>query len=201
MRDTTQWSRAADIRRPPTARWHSSQPGYGRNCWPTCWVLYCCRPWMPREAMRRHQCAERMHRITLAMLRYESDHGTLPPAYTVDADGIRCTRGGCCCCPIWANKRYTTRSGSTNLGTANTTEDSRRSGRLLPMPQCGIVLRVRQLTPLSSAPKCRLRRRWQITRRLRAEKLRNDSRRRAHETRLLDGSDSKCSTSGRRYRN
>jgi len=39
------------------------------------------------NATRRRQCAERMHRVNLAMLLYESDHGTLPPAYTVDADG------------------------------------------------------------------------------------------------------------------
>ena len=38
------------------------------------------------EASRRSVCVERMQRITLAMLLYERDHGTLPPAYTVDAD-------------------------------------------------------------------------------------------------------------------
>lgn len=42
-----------------------------------------------REATRRRQCQERIHRGNLAMLLYESDHGTLPPAYTVDADGNR----------------------------------------------------------------------------------------------------------------
>jgi len=39
------------------------------------------------EYTRRRHCAERMRRVSLAMLLYESDHGTLPPAYTVDADG------------------------------------------------------------------------------------------------------------------
>ncbi len=41
------------------------------------------------EATRRRQCAERMHRVALAMLLYEADHGTLPPAYTIDGDGNR----------------------------------------------------------------------------------------------------------------
>ena len=40
-----------------------------------------------REATRRRLCTQRMHHINLAMLLYESDHGTLPPAYTVDTDG------------------------------------------------------------------------------------------------------------------
>lgn len=39
------------------------------------------------EAMRRSVCVDRLHQITLAMLLYERDHGTLPAAYTVDADG------------------------------------------------------------------------------------------------------------------
>jgi hypothetical protein len=42
-----------------------------------------------REATRRRECSERLQRIVLAMLLYESDHGELPPAYTVDADGNR----------------------------------------------------------------------------------------------------------------
>jgi hypothetical protein len=33
------------------------------------------------------ECAENLLRITLAMLMYEREHGCLPPAYTVDADG------------------------------------------------------------------------------------------------------------------
>ncbi len=40
-----------------------------------------------QEARRRSECVDRMHQITLAMLLYECDHGTLPPAHTVDADG------------------------------------------------------------------------------------------------------------------
>ena len=39
------------------------------------------------EANRRTICGENVHRITLAMLLYEHEHGTLPPAWTVDADG------------------------------------------------------------------------------------------------------------------
>jgi hypothetical protein len=39
------------------------------------------------EATRRNACTHQMKRIMLAMLIYERDHGTLPPAYTVDADG------------------------------------------------------------------------------------------------------------------
>ncbi|MFO7905457.1 MAG: DUF1559 domain-containing protein, partial [Pirellulaceae bacterium] len=40
-----------------------------------------------REATRRSQCVEHMKRITLAMLIYERDHRTLPPAYSADEDG------------------------------------------------------------------------------------------------------------------
>ncbi|MDZ7616774.1 MAG: DUF1559 domain-containing protein [Patescibacteria group bacterium] len=40
-----------------------------------------------QEASRRAACSRRMSRITLAMLLYESDHGSLPPAFTVDAEG------------------------------------------------------------------------------------------------------------------
>ena len=40
-----------------------------------------------READRRSNCMDNLHRITLAMLIHERRHGTLPPAYTVDADG------------------------------------------------------------------------------------------------------------------
>ncbi|MDY0167373.1 MAG: DUF1559 domain-containing protein, partial [Thermoguttaceae bacterium] len=36
---------------------------------------------------RRGDCCRQMQRITLAMLGYELDHGTLPPAWTVDAEG------------------------------------------------------------------------------------------------------------------
>jgi hypothetical protein len=40
-----------------------------------------------RGVWRRATCVERIQHITLAMLLYERDHGRLPPAYTVDADG------------------------------------------------------------------------------------------------------------------
>ncbi len=40
-----------------------------------------------REASRRLNCVDNLKRITLAMLIYERQHGALPPAYTVDADG------------------------------------------------------------------------------------------------------------------
>ncbi len=39
------------------------------------------------EAMRLARCGEQMTRITLAMLIYEREHGTLPPAWSVDPDG------------------------------------------------------------------------------------------------------------------
>jgi len=40
-----------------------------------------------REANRRSHCVGNLRRITLAMLIYERQHGALPPAYTVDAEG------------------------------------------------------------------------------------------------------------------
>jgi hypothetical protein len=50
------------------------------------WML--CPPGQAfREAHRRTICADNLHRITLAMLVYHYEHGRLPPAYTVDADG------------------------------------------------------------------------------------------------------------------
>ncbi len=39
------------------------------------------------EAVHRNTCSRHMQRITLAMLLYEREHGTLPPAWTVDAEG------------------------------------------------------------------------------------------------------------------
>jgi hypothetical protein len=39
------------------------------------------------EARRRTNCSNNLRRITLALLLYEREHGTLPPAYTVDAEG------------------------------------------------------------------------------------------------------------------
>ncbi len=40
-----------------------------------------------RATLQRRTCRARIHRITLAMLLYECDHGTLPPAYTIDGSG------------------------------------------------------------------------------------------------------------------
>ncbi len=40
-----------------------------------------------REAYRRRDCSENLYKIALAMHEYTLDHGTLPPAYTVDANG------------------------------------------------------------------------------------------------------------------
>lgn len=40
-----------------------------------------------REAARRAACANQMRQIATAMLQYEAEHGSLPPAYTVDANG------------------------------------------------------------------------------------------------------------------
>ncbi|MCU0963339.1 MAG: DUF1559 domain-containing protein [Pirellulaceae bacterium] len=42
-----------------------------------------------QEAVHRCECAENMKRIAVAMLLYERDHGTLPPPWTVSADGTR----------------------------------------------------------------------------------------------------------------
>lgn len=39
------------------------------------------------EANHRIDCAENLQRISLGMLLYEREHGTLPPAYSVDATG------------------------------------------------------------------------------------------------------------------
>jgi hypothetical protein len=35
----------------------------------------------------RHQCENNLHRIALAMLRYDASHGSLPPAYVTDKNG------------------------------------------------------------------------------------------------------------------
>ena len=40
-----------------------------------------------REAARRASCSNNLHNIALALRSYESDHHSLPPAYTVDANG------------------------------------------------------------------------------------------------------------------
>ncbi len=42
-----------------------------------------------REPVRRNQCLHRMREISVAILNYELEHGTLPPAYTVDEEGNR----------------------------------------------------------------------------------------------------------------
>ncbi len=39
------------------------------------------------EAIRRSTCGDNVQEITLAMLLYHHEHGTLPPAYTVDGNG------------------------------------------------------------------------------------------------------------------
>ena len=51
----------------------------GGLCLPTSQVV--------REASRHLDCRSNLRRITLAMLLYECEHGTLPPACTVDAAG------------------------------------------------------------------------------------------------------------------
>lgn len=40
-----------------------------------------------RPAARRTVCQNNLRQITLALLAYSKDHGTLPPACTVDANG------------------------------------------------------------------------------------------------------------------
>jgi prepilin-type processing-associated H-X9-DG protein len=42
-----------------------------------------------REAARRAQCSNNLRQISLALLNYESDYASLPPAYTTDAEGHR----------------------------------------------------------------------------------------------------------------
>ena len=40
-----------------------------------------------KEAIRRLECADNLKRIQLAMFLYHAEHGTLPPAFTVDNNG------------------------------------------------------------------------------------------------------------------
>lgn len=42
-----------------------------------------------REPARRNSCMNNLKQIALAILAYEEEHGTLPPAYTVDEQGNR----------------------------------------------------------------------------------------------------------------
>jgi type II secretory pathway pseudopilin PulG len=42
-----------------------------------------------REPARRNSCMNNLKQIILALLDYESKHGALPPAYTVDSEGNR----------------------------------------------------------------------------------------------------------------
>lgn len=42
-----------------------------------------------RPAARRAQCINNLKQITIALHKYESDNGALPPAYTVDGEGNR----------------------------------------------------------------------------------------------------------------
>jgi type II secretory pathway pseudopilin PulG len=42
-----------------------------------------------REPARRNSCMNNLKNISLALLRYEEEHGSLPPAYTVDEQGKR----------------------------------------------------------------------------------------------------------------
>lgn len=43
----------------------------------------------PREAARRTQCKIHLKQIALALHNYHDEHGSFPPAYTVDAEGRR----------------------------------------------------------------------------------------------------------------
>jgi hypothetical protein len=42
---------------------------------------------VPRESPRRMSCGNNLHNIALALQQYEAAYGTLPPTYTVDAEG------------------------------------------------------------------------------------------------------------------
>jgi hypothetical protein len=59
---------------------------------PAAFVLLCVLPNMrfstgAATAARRSVCANNLKQIAIALQSYESEHGTLPPAYTVDEDG------------------------------------------------------------------------------------------------------------------
>ncbi|MEZ6119345.1 MAG: DUF1559 domain-containing protein [Pirellulaceae bacterium] len=42
-----------------------------------------------RPTVRRIECGENMQEISMALINYETVHGTLPPAFTVDENGNR----------------------------------------------------------------------------------------------------------------
>src|SRR5688572_16604015 len=46
-------------------------------------------PFGSRHAAERNQCLNNTKQILLALQNYEAEHGTLPPAYSVDAEGNR----------------------------------------------------------------------------------------------------------------
>lgn len=54
-------------------------------------LIALCLPFVrtAREPARRNSCLNNLKNISLAILRYEEEHGTLPPAYTVDEQGNR----------------------------------------------------------------------------------------------------------------
>lgn len=42
-----------------------------------------------RTPSRRNSCASQLKQLALGLLKYEAEHGSFPPAYTVDAEGNR----------------------------------------------------------------------------------------------------------------
>ncbi|MCL2346811.1 MAG: DUF1559 domain-containing protein, partial [Planctomycetaceae bacterium] len=64
-----------------------SRKARSENFFRTLAVLFVPAVQAAREAIHRVECVSNMQRITIAMLLYHADHGTLPPACTVDANG------------------------------------------------------------------------------------------------------------------